>query len=71
MNILYLLIGLALLLMSAAVGLFLWTVRNSQYEDLDGPAHRILLDDDDSRIPKANRGQGVDDRHAGPDRLRQ
>ncbi len=64
MNILYLLIGLALLLMSAAVGLFLWTVRNSQYEDLDGPAHRILLDDDDARIPKTRRGPGVGDRNA-------
>ncbi len=51
MNILYLLIGLALLLMAVAVVLFVWTVRNRQYEDLDGPAHRILRDDDDARIP--------------------
>ena len=56
MNILYLLIGLALFLMGVAVALFLWTVRHSQYEDLDGPAHRILLDDDDPRIPG---GHGV------------
>jgi cbb3-type cytochrome oxidase maturation protein len=53
MDILYLLIGLALLLMGVAVALFVWTVRNRQYEDLDGPAYRILLDDDDTRIPGA------------------
>jgi cbb3-type cytochrome oxidase maturation protein len=28
-----------------------WAIRNNQYEDLEGPAHRILLDDDDPRIP--------------------
>jgi cbb3-type cytochrome oxidase maturation protein len=26
---------------------FLWTVRHGQYDDLDGAAQRILLDDDD------------------------
>jgi cbb3-type cytochrome oxidase maturation protein len=26
---------------------FLWTLRAGQYEDLDGAAHRILIDDDD------------------------
>ncbi len=51
MNILYLLIGLALLLMVVAAILFAWTVRNRQYDDLDGPAYRILMDDDDARIP--------------------
>lgn len=26
---------------------FLWSMRNRQYEDLDGAAERILLDDND------------------------
>ena len=30
---------------------FLLTVKSGQYDDLDGPAHRILMDDDDPRIP--------------------
>ena len=31
-----------------ALGLFafLWTLRSGQFEDLDGAAHRILLDDE-------------------------
>lgn len=51
MNILYLLIPLALLLMVVAIGAFLWAIRTGQFEDLEGPAHRILMDDDDPRIP--------------------
>ncbi|MEI6319940.1 MAG: cbb3-type cytochrome oxidase assembly protein CcoS, partial [Pseudomonadota bacterium] len=29
---------------------FWWAVRNDQFEDMEGPAHRLLLDDDD-RVP--------------------
>ncbi|CAA6817691.1 MAG: Type cbb3 cytochrome oxidase biogenesis protein CcoS, involved in heme b insertion [uncultured Thiotrichaceae bacterium] len=30
---------------------FIITVKTGQYDDLDSPAHRILMDDDDPRIP--------------------
>lgn len=30
------------------LGAFLWTLRSGQYEDLDGAAQRILIDDDDA-----------------------
>ena len=52
MNILYLLIPLGLVLLSVAIWGFLWAVRSGQFDDLEGPAHRILMDDDDPRIPK-------------------
>jgi len=52
MSILYLLIPLAVGLMAIAIGFFLWTVRTGQYDDLEGPAHRILMDDDDPMIPE-------------------
>lgn len=29
------------------LGAFLWTLRSGQYEDLDGAAQRILIDDED------------------------
>jgi cbb3-type cytochrome oxidase maturation protein len=51
MSILYLLIPLAVGLMAIAIVFFLWTVRSGQYDDLEGPAHRILMDDDDPMIP--------------------
>ncbi len=52
MSILYLLIPLGVVLMAIAIGLFVWSVRSGQYEDLEGPAHRILMDDDDPMIPR-------------------
>ncbi len=52
MSILYLLIPLGVVLMAIAIGVFVWTVRSGQYEDLEGPAYRILMDDDDPMIPR-------------------
>jgi cbb3-type cytochrome oxidase maturation protein len=52
MEILYLLIPIAVVVATIAVVFFIWTVRSGQYEDLDGPAHRILMDDDDPMIPR-------------------
>jgi cbb3-type cytochrome oxidase maturation protein len=39
-----------------AVGLaaFLWSLKNGQYEDLDGAANRILLDDDTTPLSKSH-----------------
>lgn len=34
----------------AALGIF-WAIKSGQYDDLDGPAQRILMDDDDPMIP--------------------
>lgn len=47
MNILYLLIPLGLVLLSVAIWAFMWAVRSGQFDDLEGPAYRILMDDDD------------------------
>ena len=47
MNILYLLIPLGLILVSAMVFAFFWAVKRGQFDDLDTPAVQILLDDDD------------------------
>ena len=47
MNILYLLIPIALVILGIAVWAFMWAVRSGQYEDMEGPAHRILMDDDE------------------------
>jgi cbb3-type cytochrome oxidase maturation protein len=51
MNILYLLIPLALVLLGIAIWAFMWAVRSGQFDDLEGPAHRILMDDDDPLVP--------------------
>ncbi len=51
MNALSMTILLGVLVMLIVVIAFLLTVKSGQYDDLDGPAYRILMDDDDPRIP--------------------
>ena len=47
MSILYLLIPLALLLLGATVWAFVWAVGSGQFDDLDTPAVRVIMDDDE------------------------
>lgn len=51
MDILYLLVPLAVVLAGIAVVAFILSVKSGQYDDLEGPGHRILMDDDDPMIP--------------------
>ncbi len=46
MNVLLFLIPLALLLGLCWLGVFIWSIRSGQYDDLEGAANRILFDDD-------------------------
>jgi cbb3-type cytochrome oxidase maturation protein len=54
-EILYLLIPMGVVLMAIAIGVLFWAIRSGQYEDLEGPAYRILMDDDE-RPPPDGRG---------------
>lgn len=47
MTVLYILIPIAMVLVAAAIWVFTWAVNTGQYDDLDGPAHSILFDDED------------------------
>ncbi|WP_043528088.1 cbb3-type cytochrome oxidase assembly protein CcoS [Litchfieldella xinjiangensis] len=55
MSILYLLIPLTLILLSLAVWAFFWAVKNDQFDDLEGPAHRILFDEDENDLTPEER----------------
>lgn len=46
MTILVYLIPIALLLGGLGLAAFLWSLKSGQYEDLDGAASRILIDED-------------------------
>jgi cbb3-type cytochrome oxidase maturation protein len=46
MSSLVYLVPLALLLGAVALGAFLWSLRSGQYEDMQGAAERILLEDE-------------------------
>jgi cbb3-type cytochrome oxidase maturation protein len=58
MEIIYLLIPLSLVLVGVFVWVFFWAVRSGQFDDLEGPAHRILMDDDDPVIDKQDEDSG-------------
>jgi len=49
MTVLFALIPLAILLLGFAVWAFFWAVRSGQFDDLDTPAVRILLDEEDQQ----------------------
>jgi cbb3-type cytochrome oxidase maturation protein len=46
MNVLIYLVPMALVLGLTGLAAFLWSLRNGQYEDMDGAALRVLSDDD-------------------------
>jgi len=46
MSVIYGLIPGMILLGLVGVLVFFWAVKNGQYDDMEGPAHRILDDDD-------------------------
>lgn len=45
MTILYIIIPIAVILVAFFVKLFMWAVKNEQFDDLETPAHKILIDD--------------------------
>jgi cbb3-type cytochrome oxidase maturation protein len=62
---LFLLTGIFVLLL--ILGVF-WSIRSGQFEDMEGPAERILMDDDDPMLPgrKAAIGAETVDRKLNP-----
>ena len=51
---LYVMVAAAVIIVAVVIRLFFWAVDNGQYEDLDGPAHSILFDDEDPKHTQAN-----------------
>jgi cbb3-type cytochrome oxidase maturation protein len=47
MDVIYILLPVALVIVIIIIAIFFWAVRSDQFDDLEGPAHRILMDDDD------------------------
>ncbi len=52
MNVLYFLVPLAVLLATVGVAAFMWAVRNGQFDDVETPAIRMLLDDEEEGVRK-------------------
>lgn len=52
MEVIYGLIPLMLIMGLIGVAVFIWSVRSGQYDDLEGEANRIIMDDDDPLLPE-------------------
>jgi cbb3-type cytochrome oxidase maturation protein len=52
MDILILLIPLSLVLVGVIAWIMLWAARSGQFDDLEGPAHSVIMDDD--KPPKSD-----------------
>jgi cbb3-type cytochrome oxidase maturation protein len=56
MTVILYLLAVSLTTAACGLGVFLWSLKSGQYDDLDGAATRILYDDDPVRLrlpPKA------------------
>ena len=53
MEVIYMLIPGMIILGLIMVGVLVWAVKSGQFDDLEGDAQRILMDEDDPLLPQA------------------
>ncbi|MCE5181262.1 MAG: cbb3-type cytochrome oxidase assembly protein CcoS [Betaproteobacteria bacterium] len=51
-QILFFLLGMAVVMVIIAGAGIFWAIKSGQFDDMEGPAQRILMDDDDPMIPR-------------------
>jgi cbb3-type cytochrome oxidase maturation protein len=63
-DIIYLLLPIALIIVLIIIGVFFWAVKSDQFDDMEGPAHRILMDDDDSKTETETETENSTDKNS-------
>ncbi|MEW4467353.1 cbb3-type cytochrome oxidase assembly protein CcoS [Parasphingorhabdus sp. JC815] len=66
MSGLAILIPVALGMGLAGLGFFFWAMRNGQFDDLDGAAHRVLIDDEAEEKAEKTTEAGPDEGNEQP-----
>ncbi|WP_111979667.1 cbb3-type cytochrome oxidase assembly protein CcoS [Algibacillus agarilyticus] len=54
MNVIYVLIPIAIVIILIAIAVFFWAVKSEQFEDLDRQGHSILFDEEPDQANKNN-----------------
>lgn len=67
MDILYLLVPVSVVLVFVIGIVFWWSIRHGQFEDLDGPAYRVIMDDDLPPQPTSGSDNGGTGTKAPPE----
>jgi cbb3-type cytochrome oxidase maturation protein len=57
MEILYLLVPISVVLVFLIGIAFWWSLRNGQFDDMEGPGYRVLMDDDKPQEEAAKQGK--------------
>ena len=60
MESVYLLIPISVILVFAIAWVFWWSVRSGQFDDLEGPGFRVLMDEDQPRQNDEASGDNVE-----------
>jgi cbb3-type cytochrome oxidase maturation protein len=56
MEVIYSLIPGMIILGLIFVGILIWAVKKGQYDDLEGDGQRLLLDEDEEKLPNLEKG---------------
>jgi cbb3-type cytochrome oxidase maturation protein len=65
MDVIYMLIPGMIFLGFVMVGVLVWAVKTGQYQDMEGEASRILMDDDDPLLPNTDKKATTQGTHRG------
>jgi len=57
MSVIFIALPIAILLAAGALAGFIWAVRGGQYEDLDSPPWRMVVDEEDEVDEKDEEGE--------------
>lgn len=68
MESVYILIPISIILVFVIGYFFWWSGKNGQFDDLEGPAYRILMDDDNVPDKPNNSTQSVITQHSTKDK---
>ncbi len=58
MEVIYKLIPSMIIIGLVCVGILIWAVKRGQYDDMEGDGNRILLDEDEDKLPGNNKRVG-------------
>lgn len=59
MEIFLIMVPMSIILIGLAIWVFRWAVKSGQFDDLQGPAHSILFDDDHKMIPRSEQSESA------------
>lgn len=60
MEIIFITVPVTLVFIGIGVAIFFWASKGGQFDDLDGPAHRILFDEDQGPESKPTEDSSAD-----------